>query len=368
MHRIPCIFAFAVWAAFSTANAEKVPVAVLWLDGPNDAVDEVARALAEAKQVRPIDGAEARQLLVEGGPRARAERRLAAARAAFSTGRCGEAAPDLDAAEEAALGELPVADGRALLGDVAAVRLMCADLARDDAAAARAAELYAASGAHPSTEIAAALARHPLPPPSAQPAVRVESDPAGATVYLDFVAVGKTPLDLPTERRAGAFVDVELPGHRRAHRAAPSGGTLALALAREDAPGALVDRIRAAAGAADDSYVAALGRRVGAARLLVARIKPGAPDRLQARVLDVATAKWTAPAFEIPRAACGPALVEKATTVEKKTAPAPPPAPETPAWKRWYTWVAAGVLAAVVIGIVVANHVGTDELDVTVHK
>ena len=43
-------------------------------------------------------------------------------------------------------------------------------------------------------------------------------------------------------------------------------------------------------------------------------------------------------------------------------------APEAtvPAWKKWYTWVVGGALLAVIIAVVVADHVGSDQLTISV--
>ena len=47
---------------------------------------------------------------------------------------------------------------------------------------------------------------------------------------------------------------------------------------------------------------------------------------------------------------------------------APPPEPtksKLGAWGKWYTWVAAGAVVALVVGVLVASKVGTDSLTVT---
>jgi hypothetical protein len=52
------------------------------------------------------------------------------------------------------------------------------------------------------------------------------------------------------------------------------------------------------------------------------------------------------------------------------TAPAakpsgPPPKSERSAWGKWYTWVAAAGVVALVAGLLIAEHVGDDKVTVT---
>ena len=365
-------------ALFSgVARADRVPVAVLWLDGSPGAAADVERGLAASSVVRPIDDAEARRVLVEGGPRSLIAARVASAQVDFSAGRCADADAALAEAEAGALVELPVADTLIALGEIEPQRLLCADLSRDDAAAVHAVRLLALSGVAPSPAVAAAMARHPLPPLATAPPARVESEPPGALVYLDLRAIGPTPIDLPAERRDGALIDLELAGFRKVHRTAPLSGTLAAALSRDDRLGPLVDRVRAAKGDAPEADVAALGRRVGAARLVVARLEPGSARAVQARVLDVATAKWARAAITVPLAEVAARLAAYAgppLDAPKAIAPtAATPSKEggflkmdtsLPAWKRWYTWVAGGVLLVAVVALVVAYHVGSDQVTI----
>ncbi|MSP61895.1 MAG: PEGA domain-containing protein [Myxococcales bacterium] len=360
--------------AGGAASAERVPVAVVWLVDSPAAAATVERALAAAPDLRPLEDPDVRRALSEGGPSAQVAGRIAASRIHLGAQRCGAADTLLAEAEAIALADLPVAEAAVALGEIEPIRLLCADLARDDAAAQRAVRLLLLGSARPTPEMAAAMARHPVPQASPAPAVRVESEPPGAQVYVDLRAVGATPLDLPADRRADALIDLEMPSHRKVHRVAPVAGTLAVALAREDRPGPLVDRLRAARGEAPEAEVAALGLRVGAARVLVMRPQPDHPGQLQARLLDVATARWLRPMVAVPIAdapvrllayaalrpevAPAPAKGVPAATVEKQE-------PPVPAWKRWYTWVAGGALLALVVGLLVADRIGSDE--VTIH-
>jgi hypothetical protein len=362
--------AAVVMLASATARAERPPVAVLWLDANAPVAESVDKALAASKEVRPLDDVAMKKLLSEGGASAQAGQLLDRARGAFFVGKCDDTRAALDEVEELAWNQLGVEPSRSVIAQSASLRLRCADLARDDQAANRAASTLAATRLEVTPEIAQVVARHPQPSPVMQPPVRVESDPPGATVYLDFAAVGPTPIDLPQLRRADAFVDVELAGHRRVHRASPAPGTLAVALSRDDSAAAFADRVRSAAGNAPESDVAALGRAVGAARVIVGRVDTARAE-VQVRILDVATAKWARPVLTASVLAA-PEKVARYAALEKPAAdaaiakkPAAPPE-EVPAWKRWYTWVAAGGLVAIIVGVVVANHVGSDSLTISV--
>lgn len=358
------------------AHADVVPTALVWLDGPHPLAEAAANALASAKGVRPIDDRDAARLLVEGGPAARADAAIARAGDALLGQRCDAAIADADQAFALVTGEVAVAGEAARLTRIANIRLACADQLGDEAAARAATSLLAAiQTAPPSEQTQALFARHPPDRPSRQPEVRLESDPAGATVFLDLKPIGQTPLALPAERRPGALVDLEQAGYRKAHRQADQAGAVAVALAREDRVAALVDSVRGAAGDAPEALVAELGRRVGAARVVVARRAPN--GRVEARLLDVASGKWARAAqtfaeAEAPGALCSyaqllPAPAQVAAQADKRAAAATvkaQPQP-VPAWKRWYVWVAGAVLVGAVVALVVADHVGSDQL--TIH-
>jgi hypothetical protein len=355
------------------AHADGVPTALVWLDGPHAIAEATAGALAAAKGVRPIDDRDAARLLVEGGPAARADAAIARAGEALLAQRCDAAGTEADQAYALVTGELAVADEAARLTRIANIRVACADQHGDEAGARAAVSLLAALAAGPpSAEAKALFERHPPDRPSRQPEVRLESDPAGATVYLDLKAVGQTPLTLPAERRPGALIDLELAGYRKVHRQAEQAGAVAVALAREDRLAALIDQVRGAAGDAPEQLVAELGRRVGATRVVVARRAPN--GRVEARLLDVASGRWARPAQTFAESEAAGALVGYAQLIPtpaqaaKKTLAATvkaAPKPPVPAWKRWYTWVAGAVLVGAVIALVVADHVGSDQL--TIH-
>jgi hypothetical protein len=170
------------------------------------------------------------------------------------------------------------------------------------------------------------------------------------------------------------IIDIELPGHRRAHLQLGHGEPqIAVRLIPEDRLAAMVDQVRGRAPDAPPAEVAALGQRVGARRVLAL-----APDggSLLVRWFDVAQSRWGADAVRVdlgqPKGM--DALLAYAT-------PAPPVAPVATvkesahpqaaksrwgAWSKWYTWVAAGAVVALVGGLLIAEHVGSDSLKVTV--
>jgi hypothetical protein len=417
------------------ARAGRAPVAVLWLDSvaapggqaeppPPEQVALLDRALQEAREVRALDDPEVKRVLAEGGAAARVARRVIEARRFFAAQRLGEADAALAAAEDIALRELPVAELGRPLGEIASLRLLCAELLRDEAKAAHAARLLGLVDFAATPEVMAAAERHraaygPFP---AAPPVRVETDPPGADVYVDLRPVGKAPVDLPLGRHPEALVDIEAPGYAKIHRSGLAAGMLAVALRRQGQLGHMVDALRALAEL-PETEVAALGREVGAERVLVVRPRQaatGGVEVVEARVLDVAQGRWAkqpvtvslggeagagaaggvTPAMRLAAYAGSSALValdgkagEAVTGKPLATHPAilsalnarptavtsaslvrraaPPPAKVSSSktrlsWKKWYTWVIAGGLGAAVVGVVVANRVGDDQVTVRV--
>jgi hypothetical protein len=337
--------AIALVLAAGAAQAERLPTAVVWLGEPGRAAEEVERGLRTARDVRPLDDEAVKRLLIEGGPLSRVKAKLGDGELAKVD------AAVLREARERLLREVPTEAAYPLLTRIGAV-------------------LDGRGGE---------AAYGPAPSPVK---VTVESEPPGALVYVDLAPVGRTPVALPPERQPYRWVDIELQGFRKVHReGTPPPGTLAVALARDDGTEALVDAIRGANGDAPESSVAELGRRVGAGRVLVARVEPGKADKVQLRMLDVAKGVWGKPAIsiaisEVAARVTGYAgvVAEGAPAPAGKVAGAPAataaaagkPADPVPAWKRWYTWVAGGVLVSLVIGLVLVNHIGNDSLTVMV--
>jgi hypothetical protein len=196
-------------------------------------------------------------------------------------------------------------------------------------------------------------------------------------VFRNLRELGPAPQTMAGGDPSIDVVDVEAPGFRRAHRELRAGETIKVALVREDRLGVLVDAVRAQAPDANPRDVAAIGRRVGAARVLV--LLPDGPKKLLGRWLDVDHAAWAQESARVD-AGGATAMERLAMYVAPKEPAGPPPAvgvvvgapPPAPvkksklgAWGKWYTWVAAGAVVALVVGILVADKVGDDKLTVT---
>lgn len=372
------------------ARADRVPVALLWMggDGGQGALADIGAALERSAAASPAPSlsavdARTRALLVEGGPATRVRDRLTRGRERFAALRdLAEADGLLAEAEAIALGELPISDACPQLVEIARLRLRYAELGKDEARATHAAGLLRSCLRAPTAEDAAGLSRHAPAPPRPAPSLRVESDPPGATVFLDLQPIGTTPIELTGPRRPGALLDVELAGSRKVHRelAPEAAGTLALSLARDDSLATLVDRIRETPDARP-ADVAELARRQGATRLLAMR---GARDGVvEARLFDAARMAWIKPIVELTvRPLDETALVayltatpESAATANAGAAAAGPsssaataPTAPVPAWKRWYTWVIGGVLVGGVAAYVIAGNIGDDQITVHVER
>jgi hypothetical protein len=108
---------------------------------------------------------------------------------------------------------------------------------------------------------------------------------------------------------------------------------------------------------------------------------PDGPKKLLGRWLDVDHVAWASDSVRVdsngaaamerlaqyvaPKEPSGPppsvvatpnaAVAKKAASTNKKIGP----------WGKWYTWVAAGAVVALVGGLLIAQHVGGDQLNVT---
>jgi hypothetical protein len=381
MRRLLVLLSLA--GAPSLARADRAPVAVLWLgEGPIDesaqrTVDEVNAALARSQGARPLDSVDDRRALVEGGPATRVEALVARAEAWFVKLKYADAARDYEAAEQILFHEVPFEVERQRLAAVERNLLACYDqLGKADKAQRAADRLSFTAGSN--EDLAALLAKYP-PKRTYQPAlppVRVSSEPPGAIVYRDLLEIGPTPVGVAGGDPAVEIIDVEAPGYRRVHLPLKTGlagdAEVQVTLAKEDRLGVLVDHIRQQAPDAPPAEVAALGRRVGAVRVLV--LYPDGPKKLLARYLDVSRGKWADASLRVD--ASGPVAMERLAGYASPTASAqpaaaavaqaPPPArTRLGAWGKWYTWVAAGAVVALVVGLLIAEHVGDDKLTVT---
>jgi tetratricopeptide (TPR) repeat protein len=208
--------------------------------------------------------------------------------------------------------------------------------------------------------------------------------PAGATVYLDDHAAGTGPLTLPVGPGPHR-VRVEAKGHRVFVQGVPA-GTAAEAVeavlvpvtadAFEEVRGQ-VARMRAAAGAPAPAELRSLARTLGLQALLVVTAGPGGTVR--ARWFSTRLGKPVGPeaaltlgagaqAAEAERASVLAGLTRVAEAerdAEEATARKPDdqgskPAGQKPLWKKWWFWVGAGVVAALVGGFAIKDAVTKD--------
>jgi len=361
--------------------ADRVPVAVVWI-GDSTTLDEGERVtgdvdavLARSKTSRPLDSVADQKVLVFGGAVTRARQAEARAEAALGKLKLADAAREDEVAEKLLLEEVPFPIAQLDLGAVERGLLVCHDQLGHPMEAARAAERLTWT-AGTNDDVKAQLDRH-LRARTYQPAyapVKVSSEPAGAQVFRDLQPMGVTPLELPGGDPALDVIDVELEGHRRAHAPLPRAGELKFPLVVEDRAEALVDLARARTPATEAPLVAAVGKKVGARRVLA--IVPDGSQKVMARWVDVRSQKWGAEAMRTDSA--GPIAMEKLAVyaspkgaVVAAVPPAPPPAPKKSkwgAWGKWYTWVAAGGVLALVAGLLIAQNVGDDSLKIQVTK
>jgi hypothetical protein len=375
-------FAVTMIAAGPALAVDRIPIAVVWMGdaasleqgGAQRTVEDVNGQLQRNPTARPIDGVEDRRTLVEGGPATRVQLLLRRAEQSFVRLKYTDAVRDYEAAEQLLLAEVPLDFLRTTLGDVERNLLACYDQLGRGADAARAAERLSWTAG--SNEDMKRLTERYYVTRSwepARPPVTVDSEPPGATVHRNLRELGAAPQTMAGGDPTIDVIDVEARGFRRAHRELRSGETIKVALVKEDRLGVLVDAIRAQAPDSNPKDVAAVGRRVGAARVLV--LLPDGPKKLLGRWLDVAKAEWAPESVRVD-AGGGAAMERLAMYVAPKEQAGPPVAavvgapPEKKksklgAWGKWYTWVAAGAVVALVVGVLVASKVGTDSLTVT---
>lgn len=348
-----------------------------------------------------------RAVLLPGGAMRAAGIVVAQARVALQALRCGEVLAPLDQAGDAVLAEQPLPEARTLLGELYGLMLFCADRAGDRARGEKAAAALVALQVQVPADVALVLARYQ--PPQAfgpsRPPSRLETDPPGAMALRNLRALGPTPLAVPGGRPDEDVLDVELPGMRKLRRPLGSGEQLVLSLRPEDRPTVLADQI-AQRPVGSDEQEAALRRlaespippaALPGRRLIVVgpRQRSGAPvagEPLIARAYDLDRRAWLGPVAEIPIGEGGAqaqkllALAPAAAAVTPSSAPLPPgvaaavgKAPAAPAEKdkgktgsrlpfaktKWYTWVVAGGVVALIAGLLIAEKVSTDKVVVT---
>lgn len=393
--------------AATPAAAPQAPpppaAAALWSAAPGEPLPAaLAQTFAESTQ-KPQPGV----ALAPVGPLTTAGQALRTARAAFTELRCADAIQAIDPAAERLRAEIALPESRALLGDLYGLMLICADRLSDAAHAARAAAALAAIQPQLPPDVLLVLNRY-LPPPlfgPARPPVQVETDPPGAMVLRNLVPVGKTPIRVDGGVPEQDTLDIEAPGLRKMHRPLGSGTQLVLSLRPEDRAEVLLDRAAALPLGSDDQG-AALSRlsAVPAAALPARRIlvvgpkqrggQPVSGEALVARLYDLDQRKWLTPVQDI---GAGPEPGQAALAVSLAQSGAAPGLPGTPgavpagaiaapgkkadakpegksssivsklpfAKTRWYTWVIAGGVAALIAGLLISEKVSTDKVTIT---
>ena len=384
---VACGFAIAcVWPARLVAAPspppppERVPIAVFWMgedDGSLGArlVEDVNGALSRKQTARPLDNADDRRALSEGGPSARVTVKIREAEGLLARGKAADAAVLFEAAETQLFADVPLESMRARLAELERGLLAAYDQLGRGADASRAADrLHMAPGSVDDVRVLFERHATPLRQGAALPPVEIVSQPPGAQVFRDLQPVGVTPMMVEGGDRTVDFVDIETPGFRRAHVALGMGGRVEVALAREDRLGVFVDHIRDQSPDAPPAEVAALGKRVGAARVLA--ILPDGPRKVLARWLDVKTATWTSATLRVDNAGQGAMErlagyvtpgegVGAGAALPQPVAAVPPPTKKKLGiWGKWYTWVAAGGVVALVVGLLIAQNVGDDKLTI----
>jgi hypothetical protein len=367
-----------------------------------------AAALAEPLPPALAQALAGKVRFVEAGPIQKAAEQVVATRAALASLRCSEVMPSLRKAGEALLDEVPVALAQPIARELFGLMLLCADRIGDAPSAERAASFLSYQTEPLPTDLALLLPRYlhatAFGPPRAP--VRVESDPSGATVIRNAQVIGKTPLLIDGGRPDLDVVYVELPGMRKVRRPLGAGESLFVSLRPEDRLPLLLDQV-ASLPVGSETQAAALTELAGSSaaamqlggRLLVfgPKLRDGAPvasESLVARVFDLERRTWLTPMAEVaigpapaqaetlvallagtaPKAAAvagTPAGTAAAAAVTKPAAAAPSEKDKSTGSKlpfaktKWYTWVVAGGVAALIGGLLIAERFSSEKITVT---
>lgn len=377
---------------------------------------QVASALWSAASTELPDAALSEAIkssvrLLPGGPRAEAGQTVAAARRAVLELRCGDALASLQQASQRLLSELPLPDSRESLAEVHGLMLMCADRLNDQERATQAAAILRAVQVPLPSDVALILKRYPeqgaFGPP--RPPVQVETDPPGAMVLRNLVPIGVTPVAVPGGNPLTDVLDIESPGMRKLRRPLDSNTQLVLALRPEDRLPVWVDRI-AALPLGSDPQAALLSQlaetplpadAIAGRKILVfgPKQRSGAPvagEPLQARLFDLTTKQWLGPTGDVPSGAGTQQASQlvamaqagsAAATVRSVVAGAATPlADKQPASARnknamkdsgsklplsrvkWYTWVVAGGVVALIAGLLISEKVSDDKVTISASR
>ncbi len=320
--------------------------------------------------------------------------------------KCSDVLTSLDQTADTVLAEVSLPEARPILSEAYGLMLACADRLNDRERADKAAAALTAMQAPLPSDVALVLARYsyatqvPFGPPRAP--VRVETDPPGAVVARNLVPVGVSPINVPGGNPAYDVLDIELPGMRKLRRPLASGNELVLSLRPEDRPGVLLDRAAQLPLGSDEqgavlkqladapvSVSALPSRRVV---MIGPKERTGNPiggETLTVRIYDLDRKQWSTAPSDIAigpppgqasrvfallgPAAAPPAAPSKAgaaaAAVVASAAARPAEAPrtgKTPFGKtKWYTWVIAGGVVALLAGILIADKVSTDKVTIS---
>ncbi len=337
-------------------------------------------------------------LIPSGGALSAAAETVNAAKKALAEMRCGEALPHLIKATDRVLEEDLLPDARPVLSELYGLTLLCADRTNDTDRAQQASSALRAMQAQVGTDVALVLARY-LPPQRFGPPrapVHIESDPPGAVVLRDLLPVGVTPIDVAGGQPERDFVDIEMPGFRKVHRALGSNQEIILSLRPEDRVPVLLDRAALFPPGSDGQeavlrqLAASAGAQVLVSRLILTlgpKERSGAPvagESLIARLFDLDRKAFTGPPSDVPAgpaanqaktllAMCSTAAAQKSGALlpgaVPGTAQAAPPAKKKSWWPfsntKWYTWVVAGGVAALIAGLLIAEKVSPQTVTIT---
>ncbi len=364
-------------AAATAHAAERAPVAVLWVgDAADDArglklVEGVHQALGKSTAARPIDTANLLLLQLGKMPSSELERQLAKARESFGALRFADAAHAYEEAERLAWDALPIAALQKYFAEIERGLLASYDQLGQRLDAARAAERlsWVATADDPARAL---LEKHWQPRyyEVAYPPVAIETEPAGAEVFRNLKAVGTSPATVFGGDGAFDRLSVELPGFRPVRPALSwTERHLKVTLQPEDRLAVRLDQLRQAHLDASPALVAALGKELGAERVLLVSYDK---DSVKARFVDVgkveAGAVATFAAAELDKLAQLGAPAGVTPAAAAATQKPPEAAPKKSKWGKWYTWVAAGGVVLLVGGLLIAQNVGSDKFTVSISK
>lgn len=307
--------------------------------------------------------------------------------------RCVDVLAGLIPVTEQLLADHALQVAQPLLVELFGLRLLCADRLGDANHARLAARALQHLRVTPPADLALVLARYaseerfgpPLPP------VQIESDPPGATVFRNLQPVGVTPLSIEGGRESEDRLDVELPGYRKLHRSLGAGGHLVLSLRPEDRAGILAEQATLLPiGSVEQAQVLSAlvvlpaliqqpmhtivvlspKERSGQALLgeaLLVRVFDGTRRSFTLPLSDIAAGTIESQAASVRRLLASPET-PGVTALAQPAAPTTAPAKAAPKKRglfggtKWYTWVVAGGVVALIAGLLIAEKTSPEKV------